>query len=250
MFDILYDDLGYIHFEDNRLVVNWNLGKRNIHSAVMEMLGWVAEAVIVRRCHADEGMNRTWLRIATQKRVPIDTARKFTAIGTGHTITKQNIHLFNPTDSQRDIIWVDENDRRAFMRGGNALGGIDAGIQVKVSENGKSYFLKQLIDDKYEVPVVYFDVNGDFYAVAEALRKREPFNRLIIGRDFVRASEVDMEEYQAVVYYMEPLSQLLSGRIRPDDLLNSRYTDTLLQDAMLASSLNNAGLGSFISVPE
>ena len=65
----------------------------------MALLGKIAEAVLVRRCQEDP------------KR-------------------------YNPSDTQRDIIWVDDEGVPALMKGSSAMVGIEAGLQVKVSLHG------------------------------------------------------------------------------------------------------------------
>lgn len=82
MFDILYDELGMIKYEENKLMIKVLL-ELNPMQTVMKILGKIAEAVIVRRCNEDEELNKKWLSIARGKKTKRKTADKFKAVGTG-----------------------------------------------------------------------------------------------------------------------------------------------------------------------
>lgn len=66
LFDILYDDLDIVGYENNKLAIKI-VYQMNPVQTTMSLLGKIAEAVIVRRCHEDEEINRKWLSIARRK---------------------------------------------------------------------------------------------------------------------------------------------------------------------------------------
>ena len=54
LFDILFDDLGIIRYEDNVFALKI-IFQMNPEKTTMSLLGKIAEAVIVRRCREDDG---------------------------------------------------------------------------------------------------------------------------------------------------------------------------------------------------
>lgn len=67
---------------------------------------------------------------------------------------------------------------------------MDVGLQVKVSGDGMSYIYNDLITSRYEVPLVYFDINGDFYKVADRVfteRKLQGLSPLSVETDLIHA---------------------------------------------------------------
>lgn len=108
LIEILQDDLGNISYENNRPVLK-NIFVSNVNVTAMSLLGKVAEAVIVRRCQENEELNRQLFQLARRKGTIRRTSRRFKAVGTGLKPTQiQYPQRYNPLDTQRDIIWVDE----------------------------------------------------------------------------------------------------------------------------------------------
>jgi hypothetical protein len=68
LFDILFDDLGIIRYEDNVFALK-TIFQLNPEKTTMSLLGKIAEAVIVRRCREDEEINKKWLSIARRKKL-------------------------------------------------------------------------------------------------------------------------------------------------------------------------------------
>lgn len=241
LFDILVDDLGVIRYENNKLVLATIL-QLNPHDTAMRLLGKIAEAVIVRRCSEDETINREWFSIARKQRARRDTARKFKALGTGLKKTKDIWpQHYSPSDPQRDIIWVDlENKTIANMAGSTKISGLEAGLQVKVSKNGHQYLLFDLCNARYEVPVVYFDLSDDFAAVASKLieyRQKTNQSNVFIGQDFICAKAIDVSAFHEVVYYVELVDALLSRRLSPEDLVEEAKQYTSMMNAISAVGL-------------
>lgn len=90
LFRILVEDAGYVRCEDNKFSLKTILEIDTMRT-VMRMMGKIAEAVIVRRCRDNEDINLNWLRIASRKRVRMETAKKFEAWGTGLESKKRHI---------------------------------------------------------------------------------------------------------------------------------------------------------------
>lgn len=252
LFDILFDQLGIIKLEDNVLALN-TIFNINPHKTVMSLLGKVAEAVIVRRCSEDEDINRKWLSKARRVNTKKETAAKFSAVGTGlkPTATKYPT-IYNPTNPQRDIIWVDEDRRRALIGSSSSCAGMEAGLQIKVSHDGMKYIFKDLCRGRYEIPLVYFDIGGDFYRVESELvsyfQRINSTTRIINGENFVDPRAVDRESFEEICYYEDLLTALVNGRLRIDDLLkNPAYAPTdSLKNAMVSEMVSSVPLDNRI----
>jgi hypothetical protein len=242
LFRILVEDAGFVRYENNKFALSVIL-EIDMKRTVMRMMGKIAEAVIVRRCWDNEGINLKWLRIASRKQIRLDTAQKFEALGTGLESTKRKYpQNYSPSDPQRDIIWVMGNGLRAQMKGSTGVIGMDAGLQVKVSKDGIAYILKDIIENRYEVPMVYFDLNGDFYKVADRLftnRQQRGLPTLTIESDFIHAKAIDPEGYEEVSYYVDLIAALVDGRITPEDLINEAEKYPTMRNAVLASAFES-----------
>lgn len=250
LFDILVDDLGVIHYKDNKVALT-TIFQMDFNNTAMRLLGKIAEAVIVRRCHEDENINKQWFSLARRKNARMDTAQKFEAIGTGLKKTKDIWpQRYNPSDPQRDIIWVNRNKGFvANMKGSTQLASIEAGLQVKVSGDGASYFLNDLYNIRYEVPVVYFDINNDFESVASKLfeyRQKRNKSNVYINEDLIAARAIDFEAFQEVCNYVELVLALLERRLKPEDLVNEAEKYPPLKNAVTAASFEGFGIGTRI----
>ena len=247
LFDILVDELGYIRYEENRLAFKYVI-ESNINRSVMRLLGKIAEAIIVRDCREFEEVNKKWFSIARRKRAKRSTASRYIALGTGLLYTKNNYATFyNPSDSQRDIIWVNpETKMTSIMPQDRITEATVAGLQIKVSTNGISYVYPEVINGRYEVPLVYFDLNRDFDEIAQRLYEER--RDVVIGEDFINARAVDFEEFEELVDYMELVRGLITGRISPDYLINVQgQKDEILRTAILSSTLEEVQIDNILS---
>lgn len=252
LFDILFDDLGIIGYENNKLMIKTIL-ELNLTRTAMKILGKIAESVIVRRCKEDEDLNRNWLSIARCKKAKYKTAEKFMAVGTGLKSTQQLYpSIYNPSDTQRDIVWVDKEGMMAIIQK-SSVAGMNAGLQVKVSRNGMGYFFQDLCNMRYEIPVVYFDICNDYDKVARELlinqrQFSKPNQNIILEEKFVKASAIDFKGYQEVCYYEDLVMALIQKRITPDQLLNHDIItqSKTLQNALIAATLSELTINNIV----
>ena len=228
--EILIDDLKMIGFEENRASLKVVLSSQPYRQA-MQILGHIAEALIVHRCNDIPEINSRWLNLAS-----FDNSRKvvsgaFHAVGTGLKSTKiTNRHLYNPGDTQRDIVWVDEENRLALMKGGTKNAGKPAGLQIKVSGDGTNYLLADLRSGNYEVPIVYFPLNDDFQKIAMQVPG------LRTGIDFIDARDIDMTAFREIMMYYPLIRGLLEGTVTPDDILSEARGEPILKNAIFANA--------------
>lgn len=230
---ILQDEIGNISYEDNRLILK-HIFVSNVNVTAMTLLGKIAEAVLVRRCQDDEESNRLLFQLARRKKTKRNTARRFKAIGTGLKTTEREFpKRYNPSDTQRDIVWVDDEGIPALMSGSSTISGIEAGLQVKVSLYGLGYMVNDLIDNRYEVPMVYFPINNDFERVVDRLIKEHrtyvydpesgDYRGICIGEDLVDIRAIDYDAFEEVKDYYPIVYDLINGDIELVDLIDSMY---------------------------
>ena len=251
LFDILYDDLGIIYLEDNEFVIRTILEATDIKNNSLKLLGKIAEAIVVRNCNSNAELNKKFISRARFKSSNLKTARKFKAIGTGLRYTKKNYPTkYNPNDPQRDIIWIDSNENLALIPHSINSATI-AGIQIKVSTNWKDYILPDILNSRYEVPIIYFDINNDFEMLAECLHNKNLTigkDPIVIGKDIIQARAIDYSTHQELMFYVDLVGALLSGKLKPGNLIDMAKRDNipLLKETILSTTLNNISIDDII----
>lgn len=220
---LLKKDLGIVEMDDNgHLSLRFVLlpdSSKDSGTNTTRLLGRIAEALIVSQCRQDRDSNRLWAKFARQGQRIVSTPDKFMAVGTGLGSTRDDPALFPKyflNDPQRDIVWVrkDNFEQTLLSAGTNRTGGRAAGLQVKVSRNGHSYVLPDLLRKRYEVPVVYFDLNKDFDRIVE--------------RDFVHGKAVDVDIHEKLLDFAPIVAALLDGRITADRLIDAEVGTALV----------------------
>jgi hypothetical protein len=227
------------NFEKQRRRRNEKAGRSNdVSSWSLRLLGYLAEALIVERCYRYPEKNRLWGKYARRSQHKtgraVEIIDNYVAIATGLSFTERNPLYrtkYSPNDTQRDIIWLrkdkleDKLKEELSMTGGGSSGYHRAGLQIKVSINGKNVLQKIREKKEYEVPVVYFDLRKDFEWVAEQLRRdTEIFEktRYEIGVDLIRGSSVYPEIHDILLHFLPLLEELLNGRLELSDLLQEQ----------------------------
>jgi len=203
----------------------------------MRLLGKVAEAVMVGNCVDDPQLNRDWLSKARKKRCIQRFADSFHAIGTGLHSTKRNYpHKYSPSDTQRDIIWINMDGECALMANGHTTSGIVAGLQVKVSGNGINYIKKALLTRRYEVPLVYFPINDDFYRILDTVNK----NGIIVEPriDYIDVRELDEAAFLEISDYYPLLYDLFSGQMTGDEFVREATSIIPLRNGIIATTMS------------
>lgn len=212
----IFVNSGIIRFEENEAFLNFVI-QESRNRTIMSQLGKITEAVIVKRCSESEEINYELFCIATGKRAHRKTARQFEAIGTGliDTSIKHKWH-YNPKDTQRDIIFVNQNDIPALMSNVTSLAGQCAGLQVKTSNEIIDYILSDVVTVRYCVPIVCLSVmdfslmgGGDFFAVniySELIRRIMVCGRADRGRGAWRSAAVVSESMSKGVFSSHGIS--------------------------------------------
>lgn len=256
LIQILQDELGNISYEKNRFILKQILFS-DPNVTAMTLLGKIAEAVIVRRCIEDEDINKKFFDLARRKKSKQSTSNRFKAIGTGLKTTRENFPTkYNPSDTQRDIIWIDDQGKKALMANDSTMSGLEAGLQVKVSQHGSKYIFSDLINERYEVPIVYFPLNNDFNEIIENIFKSkfahvvdpitaEP-KEIEIGKDLVDVRAYDYDAFEEVRDYYPIIYDLIIGKTKLEDLINIAYGNGTLENAILLTTLGESNAETFI----
>lgn len=256
LIQILQDEIGNISYENNRLVLK-QIFVSNANVTAMTLLGKIAEAVLVRRCQENEQLNRQLFQLSRHKNARITTARRFKAIGTGLKSTQRDFpKRYNPSDTQRDIIWIDDEGIPALMAGSSAMAGVEAGLQVKVSLYGINYMVDDLLSNRYEVPMVYFPINNDFERVIERLVKKqeaysfdieiEDYRGIRVGEDLVDIRAYDYDAFEEVKDYYPIVYDLINGDIDVVDLIDIARGNGTLENTMLLTALGSSNAETII----
>ncbi|WP_233120193.1 hypothetical protein [Tissierella creatinophila] len=223
----------------------------------MTLPGKIAEAVLVRRCQEDEQLNRRLFQLSRRKNAWKSTARRFKAIGTGLKTTQRNFtKRYNPSDPQRDIIWVDDEGIPALMSGSSDIAGIEAGIQVKVSLYGIGYIVDDLTRNRYEVPMLYFPINNDFEKVIDRLVKEQrayvfdvetgDYRGIRVGEDLVDIRAYDYDAFEEVRDYYPIVYGLINEDIDLVDLVDIAQGNGILENTVLLTALSASNVETII----
>lgn len=250
LFDILLDEFGYITYRDNKPAWNFIL-HADTNRTIMNLLGKIAEAVLVRRCHEDAEINRSLISKAryVSRRQPLSFTNRYYAIGTGLLSTeKKHFKYYNPSEPQRDIEWVDDRDILLLKSGSTVSSGDIAGIQLKASTNGMNYVYNDLISHRYMVPLVYYGVgrHNDFAEIASNLIKNGYLHHSMVEVDFIDAASLDPCGYEEVRDYVDMVTAIVKGKLQPEQLLSMADQYPTLQTAITATGIAQSGLNKAI----
>lgn len=246
LFDIFVDELGLIKYEDNKLAFAWLL-RNDTNRILMNIMGKLAEVVIVKRCLNDTEANRKWLSIGKFSKInlPINQTIPFKAIGTGLLSTEKNYHdFYNPQDTQRDVIWIDTNNMPALQVGSTPTRGNIAGLQIKTSINGMKYVYSSLINHQYCVPMVYFGIGAfnDYVKIATTLCQNKCLDYNNLKKYFVDAQEIDYMAYEELKSYVPLVQYIIENNVDPANLLNYAENNSTLRTAIAATSISELPL--------
>lgn len=214
------------------------------NNKVARLLGYLAEALIVRGCNNDLTENRKWANYARRcSQLTLDVPDKYIAVGTGLVVTRKNSklkHLYNKINSSRDICWVHKeyiNQELLMLTPSTKGGGSLAGIQVKVSMGmSGAYVVRTMRYKSYQVPVVYFDLGNDFTKTKDLLLKPKnsdlrlqwnpesleldsSFNSEKLELYLLRGRDINLQMHEALVEYSHLLKAVVYGKIQLEDLV-------------------------------
>lgn len=241
LFDIFVDELGCIRYNDNKLAWAWIL-RHDTQRTLMNIMGKLAEVIIVKRCLNDSIANQKWLSIGKFYKItlPIIQTQQFKAIGTGLLSTEKNYHdFYNPQDTQRDVIWIDGNNIPALQVGSTTTRGSIAGLQIKASTDGMNYVYGSLVNHQYCVPMVYFGIGAfnDYAKIATNLCKNTQLDYNDLKYVFVDAQEIDYMAYEELKSYVPIIQYIIENNVDPAQLLNFAETNGTLRTAIAATSI-------------
>jgi len=223
LIDLLHHELNLVSLDEKGLlrlgvlVINDEV---NAHRYGMRLMGSIAEALIVRGCNDGVLTNRIWAKYASRSLTYTNRFDRYKSIGTGLRSTElYHPTKYNPGDTQRDIIWVKKEDiiSQLLMAKHSKFRDITAGLQIKVSNDGLSYLREDLLTDRYEVPLVYFDFNNDYHRLLDFIHKQKL--GIDLETDFLRGRDIDSAMHDELKYYWSLLSDLIRGKITLDYLL-------------------------------
>ena len=242
LYDLLVDELNVIRYSENGTLILGVILQSDINRTAMQLLGRIAEAIIVRNCHNNIIINQEYFSIARQKRAKEKTARKFYALGTGLNYTKINYPKhYNPSDTQRDIVWTNDVGELAIMKNQDRYSTISAkiaGLQIKATKNGIKYVLPDIIQGRYDVPIIYFDIENDYHKILAKVYKD---TNVDIEYDIIHPNAIDPRGYEEFLHYVDLVYAMVDGKLHPADLVigADKSDDILMKNALLSTTLSN-----------
>ena len=138
------------------------------------------------------------------------------------------------------------------------MSGIEAGLQVKASLNGDGYMLNDLINNRYEVPMVYFPVNNDFERIVDRLVKNQhayvldpdtgEYRGIRVGEDLVDIRAYDYDAFEEVKDYYPLVYDLMDGEIDIVDLVDIglQNRDGVLKNTVMLTALKTSNSDQII----
>ena len=71
---------------------------------------------------------------------------------------------------------------------------------------------------------------------------------IVIGKDIIQARAIDYSTHQELMFYVDLVCALLSGKLKPGDLINiaKRDNNPLLKESILSTTLNNVLIDDII----
>lgn len=179
----------------------------NPHADATRLIGSIAEILVTKFCKEHQEVNRRlgmYARNSLRLSYEMDN---FIAIATGSQQAKRFYpNWYSPADTQRDIIWVKKDDLDSQLlcvrSKGNA--GKPAGLQVKTSHDYQ-YVLSSI--EKYHYPVLYFDLNNDWWKLDNAL-KSSNFDGVLVQHD-----DITNEIKRILVNYFNIVVKIFSGEM-------------------------------------
>lgn len=221
LLEILTIELGLVDVDKEGMLHSKIFIASDLNVTVMRLLGKIAEAVIVKKCNECLITNSKWGMYARKGRRPHKSLNTFRAIGTGLNSTQRLYPTkYNPVNSQRDILWINKGNEKEELlqitKSNNSA--VSAGLQIKVSQDGFKYIYRSdIARTRYEVPLIYFDLNNDYYKLANAIYREE--TNFVVGTDIVRGKDIDSECHDLLVSYYHLVSALVCGHMTMDELI-------------------------------
>lgn len=205
----------------------------NAHADATRLIGCIAESLIVNLCNEYPEVNRTlgmYARFGARSHKKLDD---YVAVATGSMRTKNNYRQhYNPSDTQRDIIWVEKDNTQnqlLCISSDNNVSAKPAGLQVKASHDGLNYVLPSI--QNYHYPILYFDLNNDWGAVNKAVMNNHPESTLI------NPDEIQHEIKHILKGYFDIIVSVIRGEITIEQVIQDAKYDG---DSVLSTGIDVA----------
>ncbi|UWM66570.1 hypothetical protein [Enterobacter sp. CP102] len=196
------------------------------HADATRLMGSIAEALIVQECNNSQEVNRELAKHARGGSRISDKADDYIAIATGSQITKLNYnHFYNPSDTQRDIIWIDKNNTEyqlsSISPGIPSSSAKPAGLQVKTSHNYK-YVTGSI--KQYHYPVIYFDLKNDWHLAFHEIQMMNKNNNSVTAT-LVPPDEVLIYLKSRLINYFNIIVALFNNECTLTDIIERSKID-------------------------
>lgn len=222
---------------------------------IMQLVGQLAECVIVDRCSKDDDINKVCINIAKfmpniyEEYSEIDY-KKYVAFSTSfkYIIYKDeisgkynqyNVPDYNPNHTSKDIAWCEKKNILSQLKVNlNQLNYLEnAKLQIKATLNCN----KLNLDKYFLTPVLCFDFNDDFYI----LKDKYPQNIIYSARQLFPDMYTEMEKYFKILaaYAIGLIDHINITDIEVhQDFRLAQLFRTPIMDLVKEETLNTAGI--------
>ncbi|WP_208457259.1 hypothetical protein [Burkholderia vietnamiensis] len=210
----------------------------NPEADATRLIGSIAECLVVDICHKHRDANRILGMHARFGSRPSPKLDEYVAVATGSMRAKRFYQQhYNPSDTQRDVIWVEkENSQNQLLclPNNNTTSAKPAGLQIKASHDGIRYVLPTI--QTYHYPVLYFDLDGDWAKVREAMIDQN------IACHLINPDSIHHELRHVLQAYFDIVLALIDGRTTIQQVISySKYNmDSALGAGIDGSELTNS----------
>lgn len=215
------------------------------HADATKLMGSISESLIVQECNNNKEVNRELGMIARGGQRISSLMDNYIAVSTGSQQTKINYnHFYNPSDTQRDIIWVDKRSTElqlnSIVAGSLGPSVKPAGLQIKTSHNYQ-YVLSSI--KQYHYPVIYFDLSNDWHLACDGVTQMNYQKGYFDGvAILVPPSEMLLYLKERIKNYFSIIKGLINGEITIQDLIDeANYTGDKILGGVLESSAIDSG---------
>lgn len=211
-------------------------------TSIMQILGRVAECLLIDECTKNATNNMICMNIALlkedifneysgeeyEKYIPFSPSFKYIIKETNGIIQRYNVSDYNPQHTSKDIAWcMKDNILTQKKVNLNNIGYFEnAKLQVKTSLN---YNNVSITPQYYLTPIVYFDLNNDI----NNLKQKYP-NHFIVS-----AREINLNMMNQMEIYFKIIASFATGLIDRINITNNDIYENNMLTYLFRSNINN-----------
>lgn len=217
----------------------------NPQADATRIMGSLSEAIVVQACNNNQEINRELGKIARGANRVNDVLDNYVAISTGSQQTKIHYNQFyNPSDTQRDLIWVDKNNTQlqlnSIIPNAAPTSVKPAGLQIKTSHDHQ-YVMSNI--KQYHYPILFFDLSNDWYhASLKSMHINYESGTYVEKVRLIPHNDITLHLKEIIKSYFNIIKQLVTGEISIQHIIDlARWKGDKILGGALQSSTPDSG---------